>query len=211
MFKEAIRAKKDAFKALLQNRSSSDLQSRYTEAQNAATSGVKKSKKMSWEEFGRRLGSNHFSTNKIFWRTIRRSRGKRSSVTYSIKDFAGNVLTEENEILARWKECIEDHLNPVKASTRDTHEVTHLGEEEVFTAAKVATAFKGIKSGQAAEDEIGVEMLKSADWRRNSLVNASVSSCMDVRQNSLRLANRCDYSDIQKRRSQAMYVLQISP
>ena len=39
---------------------------------------------------------------------------------------------------------------PVKASTRDTHEVTHLGEDEVFIAAEVATAIKGIKSGKAA-------------------------------------------------------------
>ena len=42
--KEAIRAKKDAFKALLQDRSSSDLQSRYTETRKAATSAAKKSK-----------------------------------------------------------------------------------------------------------------------------------------------------------------------
>ena len=45
--KEAIRAKKDAFKAWLQDRSSSDLQSRYTEARKAATSAVKKSKEKS--------------------------------------------------------------------------------------------------------------------------------------------------------------------
>ena len=35
--KEAIRAKKDAFKALLQDRSSSDLQSRYTKVRKVAT------------------------------------------------------------------------------------------------------------------------------------------------------------------------------
>jgi len=40
---EAIRAKKDAFKALLQNRSSSDLQTRYTEMRKAAALAVKKS------------------------------------------------------------------------------------------------------------------------------------------------------------------------
>ena len=52
-------------------------------------------------------------------------------------------------------------MNLVKALTRDTHEVTHLGEEEVFTAAEVATAIKGIKCGKAAgEDEIRSEMLK---------------------------------------------------
>ena len=52
-------------------------------------------------------------------------------------------------------------MNPVKASTRDTK--CHIwGEEEVFTAAEVATAIKRIKSGKAAgEDEIESEMLKA--------------------------------------------------
>ena len=72
------------------------------------------------EEFGRRLDSNYFSANKVFWQTIRRLRGKRSSITYSIKDSDGNILTDENEILSRWREYFEDLLNLVKASTRDT-------------------------------------------------------------------------------------------
>ena len=53
-------------------------------------------------------------------------------------------------------------MNPVKASTRDTLEVTNLGEDEVFTAAEVATAIKGVTSGKAAgEDKIRPEMLKA--------------------------------------------------
>ena len=53
-------------------------------------------------------------------------------------------------------------MNSVKAWTRDTHKVTHLGEEEGFTAAEVATAIKGIKSEKAGgEDEIKPEMLKA--------------------------------------------------
>ena len=65
----------------------------------------------------------------------------------------------ENEILSRWREYFEDLLNPVKASTCDTHEMTHTRENA------------------AGEDEIRPEMLKSAGWRRNSPVHASVSSC----------------------------------
>ena len=160
--KEAIRTKKDVFKAWLQDRSSSDLQSRYTEARKAETLAVKKSKEKSWQEFGRRLDSNYFSANKVFWQTIYRLRGKRSSITYFIKDSAGNILTDENEILSRLREYFEYLLNLVKASTRDTHKVTYLGEDEVFTAVEVATEIKGIKSGKAAgEDEIRPEILKT--------------------------------------------------
>ena len=100
--------------------------------------------------------------NKVFWQTIRRLRSKKSSVTHSIKDSAGNILTDENEILSRWREYFEDLLNPVKASIRGTHEVTYLGKEEVFTAADVTAAIKRIKSGKAAgEDEIRPEVLKA--------------------------------------------------
>ena len=116
----------------------------------------------SWEEFSRRLDSNYFLANKVFWQTICRLPGKRSSITYSIKNSDGNILTDENEILSRWREYFEGLLNPVKTSTRDTYEVTHLGEDDVFTAAEVATAIKGIKSEKAAgEDEIRPEMLKA--------------------------------------------------
>ena len=59
--KKAVRTKKDAFKALLQNRSSSDSQSQHSEARKAAAQSVKMSNERSWEEFGRRLHSNYSS------------------------------------------------------------------------------------------------------------------------------------------------------
>ena len=110
------------------------------------------------------MDSNHFSANKVFRQTIHRLRGKRSRVLNFIKDSAGNIPTDENEILSQWRKYryFKNLLNPVKASTRDTREVTHLGKDEVLTAAEVARAIKGIKSGKAAgEDEIRPEMLKA--------------------------------------------------
>ena len=60
-------------------------------------------------------------------------------------------------------------MNPEKASTRGTQTVTHLEEDEVFTAAEVAMAIKEIKSKKLIlmkmkkldEDEIRPEMLKA--------------------------------------------------
>ena len=50
----------------------------------------------------------------------------------------------------------------VKKSTSDTQEVIHAGKEEVFAAAEVATAIKGIKSRKAAgEDEVRPGMLNA--------------------------------------------------
>ena len=90
----------------------------------------------------------------------------RPSAVYVAKDQVSRtpsrILTDENEILSRWRAYFEDLLNPVKALTHDTHEMTHLGKEEVSTAAEVATAIKGIKSGKTAgEDEIRPKMLKA--------------------------------------------------
>ena len=41
------------------------------------------------------------------------------------------------------KEYFEDLLNPVKVSTRDTHEVTHLGEDEFSLQQKWQRQLKG--------------------------------------------------------------------
>ena len=112
-------------------------------APKAATSAVKKSKEKSCEEVGRRLDFNYFSANKVFWQTIRRLHGKRSSITNSIKDSAGSILTDENEILSRWREYVEDLLNPIKALTRDTHEVAHLGKRKFSLQQKWQRRLKG--------------------------------------------------------------------
>ena len=93
----------------------------------------------------------------------RKHKTSRKAGSKSIKNLTAStslILSNENEILSRWREYFEDLVNP--ESTCDIQEVTHLGEEEVLTAAEVATAIKDIKSGKASgEDEIRSEMLKA--------------------------------------------------
>jgi len=111
----------------------------------------------------------------------------------------GNILSDENEILSRWREYFEGLWNPVKAINDDTHEPICFGKEDVFTAREVAAAIGRIKSRKAAgEDEIRPEMLKleSIKQRRNSL---TVSSCVKVWQNTKRMVDRHDHLIIKER------------
>ena len=89
------------------------------------------------------VGFQLFVSKQSIWQTIRRLRGKRSSITYSIKESDDNILADENEILSQWREYLEDLLNPVKASTRDTHEVTHLGRTKFSLQQKWQRQLKG--------------------------------------------------------------------
>jgi len=57
--KEAIRAKKVAYKAWLNNKADSSLHSRFAE--------VRKFKMQSWENFGHKLDFNYWQANMVFW------------------------------------------------------------------------------------------------------------------------------------------------
>ena len=101
--KDAIRAKKEAYKAWLGNKAPL-LRRWYTEARKVAAETVKASKAKSWKDFGVKLDSDFRSANKVFWQTIRRLRNKKPSSTPAIKNSAGVLLTTEKNILGRWRE-----------------------------------------------------------------------------------------------------------
>ena len=99
--KEAIRAKKVAYKAWLANKSSLELRSQYSEARKAAATKIKFSKERVWKEFGERLDDDFKTANKVFWQTIRCLRGKRSRATFFIEDSNGVTLKDQDAILNR--------------------------------------------------------------------------------------------------------------
>jgi hypothetical protein len=160
--KQAIRKKKLAYLAWVANKSDS-ARKVYNEAKRAAGAAVKCAKDRSWEDFGRRLDSNYGSANKVFWQTIRRLRGRKGGPVQSVKGLNGTLLTEEADILQRWRDYFEGLFNPITTANEANPEV-EFREETSITMAEVSEAIKSLKSGKApGEDEIRPEMLKALD------------------------------------------------
>ena len=114
--KEAIRAKKVAYKVCLANKSLVELRSQYSEASKAAATKVKLFKERAWKEFGKRLDGDFKMANKVFWQTVRRLRGKRPQAAFFIEGTNGVTLRDQDAILNRWREFFGDLLNPVDAT-----------------------------------------------------------------------------------------------
>ena len=120
--KEAICAKKVAYKAWLANKSSLELRSQYSEARKAAATKVKLSKERVWKEFGERLDDVFKTANKVFWQTVRRLRGKSSRAAFFIEDSNGVTLKDQDAVLNRWIDYFSGLLNPVDATPIQIHE-----------------------------------------------------------------------------------------
>ena len=88
------------------------------------------------------------SANKVFWQTIRRLRGKRTSVVTFIEDPNGVLLKHQKDILNCWREYFCELLNPVTVQHLETSE-EQIGEEIYLTEAEVSTAIKVLKAGKA--------------------------------------------------------------
>ena len=121
--KEAIRAKKVAFKAWFLNKLSVELRLQYSEALKVAAIKVELSQKRAWKEFGERLDDDLKIANKVFWQTIRRLREERSQFSshFLHRRLNGVTLKDPDAVLNRWRECFSDLLNPVDATSTHIH------------------------------------------------------------------------------------------
>ena len=97
--KKSICVKKTAFRAWLTNKSSEQLQLRYTTARKTAATIVKLCKEKSWKEFGQKLDTDYRLANKVLWKTIRCFRSKQTPVATFIKDTDGVLLKHQKCIL----------------------------------------------------------------------------------------------------------------
>ena len=68
---------------------------------------IRKAKQKSWEEFGEKMETNYYENQKLFYRVVKSMRKEKNCPLKFIKDANGKLLTEEGEIMNRWKEYYE--------------------------------------------------------------------------------------------------------
>lgn len=87
---------------------------------------IKNAKKRSWEEFGQKTRKNYSENQKLFYNTLKHLKQKNTSKLKSMKDKDGNWLTEEKEIMQRWKEYFEELTEIKQDEKQKDTEVTEI-------------------------------------------------------------------------------------
>jgi len=83
---------------------------------------------------------NYFQSKSILANHAASSRQK-NSIARSIKDQNGVLLSNEKDILGRWREYFKYHLNPIVATPLDA-QVVHLSEQNTITAVEIFPVVK---------------------------------------------------------------------
>lgn len=108
---------------------------------------------------------------KLFYRTLKSIRKEKTEVNEYIKSKKGEILTENKEIMDRWKEHFEELLNaseehtPEEPTQKQKESDKELVVEEKITIKELQEVIKNLKNGKApGEDKITTEMIKK--WER---------------------------------------------
>jgi len=118
---DTIRAKTNLQCLASEQEAETFLHSRYAERKFTAQA-IKKPKMHSWENFKHKLDFSYQQANKVFYQSIRRFRHKRSVIANSINDQTCVPLSNEEDMLGRWREYINDVLSPVTLTLSETQE-----------------------------------------------------------------------------------------
>ena len=104
---------------------------------------------------------------KLFYRTLKSIRKEKTEVNEYIKSKKGEILTENKEIMDRWKEHFEELLNaseehtPEEPTQKQKESDKELVVEEKITIKELQEVIKNLKNGKApGEDKITTEMIK---------------------------------------------------
>ncbi|MGR0202196.1 hypothetical protein [Klebsiella pneumoniae] len=132
----------------------------YRRVRNECGVTVQAAKKKTWEEFGRSLDEDHRDNIKRFWRTIKILKGKYKKPFRNIKDQNGNILSETNGILDRWKTHFEELFKKEDYAVPELI-VNDNTSQESIEEEEIADAIEKMKVGKApGRDGIAPEFIK---------------------------------------------------
>ena len=102
--------------------------------------------------------------SKKFWQTVRRLREGKQGLAQAVFSRGGELLTQTEDIVGRWKEHFGELLNPAYTPSGEKAESESSGEAPPISLAEVTEVVKQFFSGKVpGVDEIRPEMLKALD------------------------------------------------
>ena len=163
--KEHVKIKKCKWKKYLQTHRQEDYDN-YKTSRRKVKELVREEKTKSWEEFGNKLEKDYKSNQKLFFKTVKQLRKQKQAHIIQIKNRNGENLSEEHEIMNRWREYYETLLsirtdvNKKEEQKLETTTTKH-NIEEMINEQEVTEALRKIKKGKSGgHDKITPEMLK---------------------------------------------------
>lgn len=163
--REAVQEKKTILKQWLQNKNEVNT-ARYRESKLKVKRLIKEAKDSAWRKFGEDLEQAGQQRNKVFWTKVKKIRnGDKKQTSGSVFDKTGSLVSDQVDILKRWKEYFDEllNVNNISASPNNSTGINSRIDESDISLEEVSFAIKKLKVGKSAGvDEIRSEFLKNS-------------------------------------------------
>jgi hypothetical protein len=162
--KHETKIKKEKWKKYLQQRSENnynDYKAQRTKVKNM----VREEKEASWIKFGEKMETNSKDNQKLFYKILKNTRNGKPRQSTTIKNKVGEIITEDEAIMERWKEYFQDLLC-IREERNNRNEENNTPEEneemEPITLKETTEVIKALKNGKTpGHDKITAEMMKN--------------------------------------------------
>jgi Reverse transcriptase (RNA-dependent DNA polymerase) len=141
------------------------MQVKYKEERTKVKNMVKQAKEKSWAEFGAKMEENAKENEKLFYKALKGMRTEKQCQRSSILDKDGELLTDDNSIMNRWKDYFQSLLGNKSSGNIEQNRYTNEDEEQTpISKEEVTEAINALKNGKApGYDRVTAEMLKNLE------------------------------------------------
>lgn len=161
--KKQVKIKKKSWKQYLATKTEENYKI-YKEQRKHVKTLVNSAKREAWEEFGEKMEKDSKNNQKLFYKVLKNLRNEKQNVNLGIKNNKGEILTDNNKIMERWREYFCSLLNTDtdqnEHTSEETTETNPMDSREI-THQELNEAIKKLKNGKApGHDKITSEMIK---------------------------------------------------